>query len=609
MKSRILTCFTAIALFAALSVPLQTAAQNSDKHHSKQHHYQFIDLGTFGGPTSFDFGEYPALNNQGTVVGVADTATANPYYPNCSSDPFVSHAFLTQGGTLTDLGALPGEANSSGPFNISSNGLVSGFSLNGTIDPITGCPEENAVFWKDGKIFNLGNAFGGYESGIGFTSINSRGRVTGNATNTIPDPFSQFYLFFYGLSNGTQTRAFLWDERNGMRDIGTLGGPDAVSALMNDRGQIAGASYTSDIPNPTTGVPTFDPFLWEDGTMTDLGSLGGASGFPGALNNRGQVVGLSNLAGDVYAHPFLWTKPGPMRDLGTLGGPNGIANAINEAGEVVGYADLPPGAATSTDAFLWRKGEMTDLGVLPGHCFSGGFAINAKTQVVGASFPCDGSFGHAILWENGGPMVDLNDLVSGADMTLGEPWSMNDRGEITGFGLLANGDSHAYLLIPCDEKHPGIEGCDYSMVDARAAQSTAAAVHKVLGPIPQPLGRRTMPWPRGLGAQPPARTLMSRPPVSTESARFSADTVTDDLLGDRTLAPSSRPPFGFHHGLCEVNELGKLTGACLANCPPYYTCCSRLSSACPKGAKSRKTSVTQCSGAPDRVDTTRRCSF
>ena len=259
-----------------------------------------------------------------------------------------------------------------------------------------------------------------------------------------------------------------------MQDIGTLGGPDAAAPFINERGEIAGFSYTS-----TMAV---DPFLWEpptqrqpNGRMIDLGTLGGTFGAEGdgmALNNRGQVVGGSNLAGDVFFHPFLWTKPGPMRDLGTLGGANGAANAINENGEVVGLADT----VASTHGFLWRQGKMTDLGVLPGHCFSGASSINDKTQVTASSSPCDGSPDHAVLWENGGPMVDLNDLVSGADMTLSGSY-INDRGEITGIGTLANGDLHAFLLIPCDEQHPGVEGCDYSMVDASAAPQMTPAVH------------------------------------------------------------------------------------------------------------------------------------
>jgi hypothetical protein len=69
-------------------------------------------------------------------------------------------------------------------------------------------------------------------------------------------------------------------------------------------------------------------------------------------------------------------------------------------------------------------------------------------------------------------MVDLNDLVSGADMTLGGATGINDRGEITGIGVLANGDAHVFLLIPCDEHHLGLEGCDYNLVNASAAAAS-----------------------------------------------------------------------------------------------------------------------------------------
>jgi hypothetical protein len=46
-------------------------------------------------------------------------------------------------------------------------------------------------------------------------------------------------------------------------------------------------------------------------------------------------------------------------------------------------------------------------------------------------------------------MVDLNTLVPpGSKMHLVEAEYINDRGEIAGFGVLPNGDGHAFLLIP-----------------------------------------------------------------------------------------------------------------------------------------------------------------
>jgi len=57
------------------------------------------------------------------------------------------------------------------------------------------------------------------------------------------------------------------------------------------------------------------PFLWENGRMMDLGTLGGTCGFPLALNNSGQVVGVSNLPGDLTTHAFLWPgADGEMQD-------------------------------------------------------------------------------------------------------------------------------------------------------------------------------------------------------------------------------------------------------------------------------------------------------
>ena len=117
---------------------------------------------------------------------------------------------------------------------------------------------------------------------------------------------------------------------------------------------------------------------------------------------------------------------------------------------MVGVADTT--GSLTHDAFLWKKGVMTDLGNLGLSSF--GFAINSSGQVVGHSRINDGTF-RAFIWEKGGPMVDLNTLVSPAsNVVLVDPYYINDRGYIAVAGVLPNGDEHAFVLVPggsCDD--------------------------------------------------------------------------------------------------------------------------------------------------------------
>jgi probable HAF family extracellular repeat protein len=262
-----------------------------------------------------------------------------------------------------------------------------------------------------------------------------------------------------------------------------LGGPDSTAWINNNRGQVAGWSYISFVANPSTGVPTVDPFIWspQDGKMTDLGGLGGTYGYTTWLNNQGQVVGASNLPGDQTQHPFIWSKSQGMVDLflnGGLGGNFGYPDWVNDAGEVVGTATIP--GDQDSHAFLWRNGEMIDLGTVGSDPDSEAHSINSQGQIVGASlsFALDINY-HGFLWENGGPIVDLNTLVlPGTSTHVGTAQFINDRGEIACTGhSVAIPDGHPCMLIPCDENHPNIEGCDYSLVEtastAEPARSTA----------------------------------------------------------------------------------------------------------------------------------------
>jgi probable HAF family extracellular repeat protein len=452
MKPR--TCrFAATALMTLLVIPVSLAAQD---HRAALPRYSVKDLGTlwdhgqggsswlFTGPPSFY-----VLNNRGIVVDASDTMNTDPYHP-CFIDCNVSHAAQWQNGVLTDLGSLPGRKTSSAPFSISDNGqFIVGVSENGVDDHLTDYPEYDAVLWRRGhRIKNLGTFGGNVSTAV---SVNNLGQVVGGATNTISDQYASGLGPCWSLNcwpAATQWRAFLW--QNGvMTDLGTLGnGNDAVAGLVNAQGQVVGVSYTNTVANQTTGIPTQDPFFWEQGKpMVDMGTLGGTLGYPTWLNNQGQVVGQSNLAGDKKYHPFLWQKGKRMRDLGTLGGGSGTAMWINDAGEIVGGAWTTGNRAFH--AVLWKNGKAHDLGVLRGYKHSLAYGINSKGQIVGCvtndlNHGCSLGF----LWQNG-TMYDLNKLVPhGSGLTLTMPLNINVRGEIATWGSFNSVFVHAALLSP-----------------------------------------------------------------------------------------------------------------------------------------------------------------
>jgi probable HAF family extracellular repeat protein len=476
MKKNLSVAIAAIAFFAVLAIPLKSVAQEHSGAQKKQPRYRLIDLGTLGGPNSSEW-ESPLINNHGAITGASDTADPDPNAPNCyNPDCFVNHTYIWRKGILTDLGGLPGGFGSEGT-GINDYGQISGQSLNGLIDPLLGTPAAVAVLWEsDGRIVDLGT-LGGDESLA--ATVNNRGLVVGAAANAIPDAFSMFGW-------ATQTRAFLW-QRGTMRDLGTLGGPDAFAIFINHGGQVAGVAYTNSTPNPVTGTPTQDPFIWENGKMKDLGTLGGTQGFVNAFNNRGQVAGESNLAGDLTSRPFLWDGR-VLKDLGTLGGSVGFATALNDIGEVAG------GARTADDealhAFFWRNGVMTDLGTIKDDTCSVAHSMNSKGLVVGTSGDCDDVFEmHGFLSEQGGPLIDLNDFVPpGSDLVITDGEAINDRGEIAGSGMLPNGDFHAIVLIPCWDAQGDVEGCRDAMQNANRTptkpESVAAAsmTHPKLSP-------------------------------------------------------------------------------------------------------------------------------
>lgn len=456
---RLLTMTT---LFAVLAIPVHLIAQDQTAAEGHTHHhprYRFIDLGTFGGHHSEVDGGSVVINSRGTVVGGADTADACPYFPQ---NP-ISPGFKWENGVVTELPRLPGGC-SGFPIAINDHGLIVGVADNGVLDPFTEAPEIHAVVWQDGRIIDLGT-FGGPNSLAG--AVNERGQVTGVAQNAVSDPFN--FGNIISLPNSTEWRGFLWQD-GVMHDLGTLGGPDAAVSgflALNERGQVLGISFTNDIVNPVTGFPTLDSFLWTRGEKLDLGTLGGTFTNGLTINNGGQIVGSSNLPGDTISHPFVWDR-GVLTDLGTLGGDNGSALWNNDAGDVIGTADVI--GHEIHHGFLWKHGIMHDLGTFGNDPCSNANIVNANGQVIGTSTDCHGTRLHIFVSDNGGPMIDLNAFVPpGSGVRIEDPRFINASGIIAGQAVFPNGDEHAVVFIPCgNDSDPG---CRAASQDAKAVTS------------------------------------------------------------------------------------------------------------------------------------------
>jgi len=147
--------------------------------------------------------------------------------------------------------------------------------------------------------------------------------------------------FAYGINNSGQVvgksrgNAFLYSD--GTFSNLSLGGEDSWAQAINNRGQVTGSSQIA------PGEGTYHAFLYGDGTMLDLGTLGGSFGSHGyGLNEKGQVVGFSFSEGNADYHAFLYSD-GKMIDVNPSGWYASIATGINDRGQIVGYGISPSG--------------------------------------------------------------------------------------------------------------------------------------------------------------------------------------------------------------------------------------------------------------------------
>src|SRR5215469_1716556 len=233
------------------------------------------------------------------------------------------------------------------------------------------------------------------------------------------------------------------------KPIGTLGGASSVARGLNNQGEVVGYSAVA-------GDSEAHAFVFSHGNLLDLGTLGGTNSTANAINNGGAVVGNSETSSPGVTEAFIY-RGGGLRSLGTLGGKNSYAVAINEEGLVVGSANTADG---TTHAFLFDDGNMRDLGTLGGNN-SDAFGINENAEIVGrAQFATGDPRTHAFFLGRC-QMIDLNSSIpSDSGWVLQEARAINENGEIVGIGQ-HQGQAHSFLLVPKDEsEQSAAERCD-----------------------------------------------------------------------------------------------------------------------------------------------------
>jgi len=239
------------------------------------------------------------------------------------------------------------------------------------------------------------------QSSYGF-AVNEWGQVAADACTSPGDAFIWF--------NGHMTvlpPLTVWS--NGAHDI-------------NDQGIAVGNGYLND------SFPyQFHAALWQNSTVTDLGTLGGLTSFADGVNEKGEIVGSADDI-DGVQHPVIW-RDESIIDLGLPQDALGISWGmdINESSQAVGFV----GINHDSYAFVWQDGVMTFLKRPEGAEHTEAYCINDAGYVGGVGTRTQTDPGFAILWNLNSPDTYI-DLQAGSGFSSSSVNGINNVGTVVG---------------------------------------------------------------------------------------------------------------------------------------------------------------------------------
>jgi probable HAF family extracellular repeat protein len=230
--------------------------------------------------------------------------------------------------------------------------------------------------------------------------------------------------------NAQKYHAFIWNSSGGLTDLGTLGGDSSYALSINDSGEVVGYSLLA-------GNTTRHAFTWTAaGGMVDLGTLATTQWSQGEkINAAGEVSGESI---DSHGHqvPAFWSASTGWVGLTTSNVSGSYGFSINDRGAVTGQLYTSNGALR---AFYWRLGGT--LHYTSSSIWEVGYDINNNNFIVGNFLTPDLQRWEAFVWRQATGTVGIG-FVPGASSTLAH--AINDNDEATGLGYLASGTTAFY---------------------------------------------------------------------------------------------------------------------------------------------------------------------